>query len=77
MIIELFKNIYLKIILILKKTGVIKFKTNSLRVLMYHNISEEDFENFEKQIKYLKKNWNFITPKKFYNLIKKKAKYKR
>ena len=76
MIIDLFKSIYLKIILIFKKTGVIKFKTNSLRVLMYHNISEEDFENFEKQIKYLKKNWNFITPKKFYNLINKRRNIK-
>ena len=58
MIIELFKNIYLNLLIVIKKFGLLKLPKNSLRVLMYHNISEENFENFEKQILYLKKIGN-------------------
>jgi len=72
MIIELFKNIYLNLLIVIKKFGLFKLPKNSLRVLMYHNISEENFENFEKQILYLKKNWKFISPRKFKSIIKKK-----
>lgn len=76
MITNLFKKIYLRIILFFKNIGLIKLQSNSLRVLMYHNIIEEDFENFEKQIKYLKKNWNFVTPKTFHSLLIKRQKIK-
>jgi peptidoglycan/xylan/chitin deacetylase (PgdA/CDA1 family) len=37
-----------------------------VRVLMYHDIKESEFENFENQINNLRKKWNFITPEEFH-----------
>ena len=45
--------------------------SGSLRVLTYHHINENDFHNFKKQIIWLSKNWQFITPKKFKELVSK------
>lgn len=44
----------------------IKKKASYVRVLMYHDIKDSEFEKFEKQIIYLRKKWNFITPEEFH-----------
>ena len=48
-------NIFINILIFL---GIIKKKINSLRVLMFHDIS--DLDKFEKIILHLKKEWNFL-----------------
>ena len=45
-------------------------ENNSIRILVYHHIENENFSKFENQIKILKKEWNFITPNEFENHIK-------
>ena len=51
------------------------YKKDTLRVLMYHDIKQNDFKKFDQQIKLFKKdNWNFLTPEEFldYKIKKKK-----
>ena len=36
---------------------------NNLRILVYHHV--ENFKRLYNQLKDLKKDWNFITPKQF------------
>ena len=52
-------------------------KKNFVRILNYHNIPKEFSNNFEKQIVFLKKNYNILTPSDFEKIIiKKKCKGK-
>ena len=59
-------------IFLLLNIKILKFPKKSLRVLMFHDIS--DFNNFNNQIIFLKKYWKFITPDEFYKICKKKMK---
>tara|TARA_B100001564_G_C20658043_1_gene680207 strand:+ start:1944 stop:2774 length:831 start_codon:yes stop_codon:yes gene_type:complete len=43
-------------------------KKPRFRILNIHDVNEKDFENLEKIIFNLKKNWNFIDPSKLQNL---------
>tara|TARA_Y100000389_G_C17420686_1_gene496514 strand:- start:416 stop:1276 length:861 start_codon:yes stop_codon:yes gene_type:complete len=65
-----------KIILLL--TNFFKFLQNkdSLRVLVYHHIEKKNFNKFYNHLKYLKKEWNFITPSQFENHLRDKKKLK-
>ena len=36
-----------------------------VRILIYHDIPPEAQNSFSKQIEYLKKTWDFISPQKF------------
>lgn len=36
-----------------------------MRVLLYHGIGAEDFENFSKQLDFLEQTWKFISPEDF------------
>jgi len=49
------------------KLGLID--SNRLRVLLYHDISEEEQGNFYQQLIWLKKDWNFLTPSQFEKMI--------
>ena len=42
---------------------------NRLRVLLYHDISLEEEESFYNQLVWLKKDWNFVTPIQFEEMI--------
>ena len=42
-----------------------KTSQGRLRVLLYHDIRPDEIELFAKQIKWLSKHWNFITPQEF------------
>ena len=68
----LLKKIVNYFIYFLIKIKILKLPEKSLRVLMFHDIS--DFSNFNKQINILQKHWNFITPKEFYDIRKGKTK---
>jgi len=49
------------------------FKTkNIVRILVYHDVKDVNFIDLLNQLKYLKKNWNFITPAEFENHLNKK-----
>jgi peptidoglycan/xylan/chitin deacetylase (PgdA/CDA1 family) len=52
-------------------------KKKQLRVLTFHEIMESDLEKFSDCIKFLKKNWEIITPNKFKLIISNKVKLKR
>ena len=65
-------NIFINILIFL---GIIKKKINSLRVLMFHDIS--DLDKFEKIILHLKKEWKFISPDTFTKISKNKKKIKK
>lgn len=54
----------------------LNFKNNEIRVLIYHHIEKDELDNFKKQLLYLKKNWNFITPEQFENHVNGKTKLK-
>lgn len=54
--------------------GIIKKKINSLRILMFHDVS--DLDKFEKIIIHLKKEWKFISPDTFYKIYNNKKKIK-
>ena len=49
---------------------------NSLRVLVYHHIEKKNFIKFYNHLKYLKKEWNFVTPPQFENHLSGKKKLK-
>lgn len=65
-----------KIILFL--INFFKFLQNkdSLRVLVYHHIEKKNFNKFYNHLKYLKKEWNFITPSQFENHLRNKKRLK-
>jgi len=42
---------------------------NRLRVLLYHDISTDEEDNFYNQLVWLKKNWNIVTPLQFEEMI--------
>ena len=44
------------------------YKKNQFRVLMYHDINDDQLVNFKKQLTQLKKNWHFIKPEEFKNI---------
>jgi len=56
--------------------SILKFfqNKNSLRVLVYHHIEKKNFNKFYNHLKYLKKDWNFITPSQFENHLSGKKK---
>mgnify|MGYP000942271506 CR=1 FL=1 len=56
------------------KLKFLKLPNKSLRVLMFHDVS--DLKNFINQITILRKSWNFITPKQFYDICLGKKKIK-
>ena len=43
-------------------------QTNQLRVLLFHDIPQQNHEKFEKLLQFLKKEWEFISPEKFEDL---------
>ena len=50
-------------------------KKSAFRIIMLHNVNKENFSKIKKNLIYLKKNYNFIDPKKFkegFNLKNKK-----
>ena len=53
---------------------LLNIRQNELRVLIYHHIDKNKFSHFNKQLFFIKKNWNFITPKQFENHISGKIK---
>jgi len=53
---------------------LLNIRQNELRVLIYHHIDKNKFSHFNKQLIFIKKNWNFITPKQFENHINGKIK---
>ena len=65
-------NIFINILIF---CGFIKKKTNSLRILMFHDIS--DLDKFEKIIIHLMKEWKFISPQTFFEIYKNKKKIKK
>lgn len=44
-------------------------RTSRLRVLLYHNISPTDEANFECQLRWLSKSWQFVTPEHFSEMV--------
>ena len=54
----------------------LNFKPNEIRVLIYHHIEKKEYHKFYKQLFFIKKKWNFITPKQFEDHINKKIKLK-
>ena len=42
---------------------------DSLRVLIYHDIAPYDYDSFEKQLRWLSRSWNFITPEQFSAMV--------
>lgn len=47
-------------------------KKDILRILVYHHIEKNYFNRFENQLKILRKNWKFITPRQFEDHMNKK-----
>ncbi len=43
--------------------------SNSLRVLLYHDIAPEDQARFVAQLRWLRRSWNFVSTEKFAALI--------
>jgi len=48
-----------------------------LRVLIYHDISEDEESNFSAQIAWLSKSWKFLSPEQFSSIIDGKSPLKR
>jgi len=42
---------------------------NRLRVLLYHDVPVDEEDNFYKQLVWLKKDWNIITPLQFESML--------
>ena len=49
------------------KIGLIN--PNRLRVLIYHDISPNEEDSFDIQIRWLKQSWNIVTPLQFENMM--------
>lgn len=47
-------------------------KKDILRILVYHHIEKNYFNRFENQLKILRENWKFITPRQFEDHMNKK-----
>ena len=58
------KNLILKILY----SVIGETNSNQLRVIIFHNIENNQEEKFEKLIKKLKETWNIITPSEFKDL---------
>ena len=58
------KNLILKILY----SVIGEINSNQLRVIIFHNIENNQEEKFEKLIKKLKETWNIITPSEFKDL---------
>jgi len=43
--------------------------TDCLRVLLYHDIAPSDQANFAAQLRWLEKNWNFVSPENFSAMV--------
>ena len=71
---RIIKKIISILIFFLIKIKIFKLPKKSLRVLMFHNIS--DIMNFKNQINLLKKDWKFINPEHFYKILDGKKKNK-
>ncbi len=52
---------YLRYLFLKKKYGALT------RVIVFHEIKDNEVEAFENKLKFLKKNFNVISPKDFYN----------
>jgi len=48
------------------------FKKPQLRIITYHHIRKENFNKLKKNIIKLKKNYNILSPKTFFEIIEKK-----
>ena len=48
-------------------------KKSILRVLIYHNIMQKDYSNFLRQLHWLKKRWNIVTPEEFEAMLENKT----
>ncbi len=66
--IKIFEKIILFFLNILNLFG----ERNVIRILVYHHVEKRDFKKLNNQLKNLKKNWKFITPKQFENHLNKK-----
>jgi len=66
--IKIFEKIILFFLNILNLFG----ERNVIRILVYHHVEKKDFKKLNNQLKNLKKNWKFITPKQFENHLNKK-----
>jgi len=42
---------------------------NRLRVLLYHDIAPNTFDRFAAQLRWLSRNWNFVTPQQFSDMV--------
>lgn len=49
----------------------------SLRVLLYHNIPDDELENFQVQLTEIKKKWEIISPSKFEDVMSNKTRLQR
>ena len=49
-------------------------KKKSLRIISYHNLNVNNEKDFERQICWLKDNWNIITPEDFVKIMEGKLK---
>ena len=61
-----------KIILVFLNIFNLFRSKNVIRILVYHHVEKKDFKKLSNQLKNLKKNWNFISPKQFENHLNKK-----
>ena len=59
------KNLILKILY----SVIGEINSNQLRVIIFHDIENNQQQKFEKLIKKLKETWNIITPIEFKKLI--------
>ena len=48
-------------------------RSKRLRVLLYHDIAPEEYEDFERQLGWLSRRWTFINPEQFTSFIKGEA----
>lgn len=53
---------YLRFLRLRKKYGV-----RLVRAIVFHEIKDKEVRNFENKLRFLKKNFNIISPKQFYN----------
>ncbi len=65
-------RIFEKIILVFLNIFNLFRNKNIIRILVYHHVEKKDFKKLSKQLKNLKKNCNFISPKQFENHLNKK-----
>ena len=66
------KKIINFIIYLFIKLRILKLPKKSLRILMFHNIT--DYKKFVSQIRLLQKEWRIISYREFYKIIRKQKK---